>query len=116
MVNSPKRLRPEFIVCLFLVILTLAAYAEISSHTFVGFDDNDYIVENNYVQEGITRESIIWAFTTTEFYWHPLTWLSHMLDFELFGLRPGLHHLFSRHRHQLSQSNKFDYHLQHLQR
>jgi len=50
------------------------------------FDDNAYITENNHIQSGINPESITWAFTSLDvFYWHPITWLSHMLDWSLFG-------------------------------
>jgi Flp pilus assembly protein TadD len=53
-----------------------------------------YVSENQYVRTGFTRDNIKWAFTPAKFgYWHPLTWLSHMLDCQLYGLRPGLHHL-----------------------
>jgi tetratricopeptide (TPR) repeat protein len=59
------------------------------------FDDNNYITQNTHVHEGITWGNIVWAFSNnTDFgYWHPLTWLSHMLVFQLFGLKFGMHHL-----------------------
>jgi tetratricopeptide (TPR) repeat protein len=60
----------------------------------VGYDDGEYIIENRQVQRGLTVEGMIWAFTTTQVAnWHPLTWLSHMLDCEIFGAWPGGHHL-----------------------
>lgn len=65
-------------------------------HDFVNLDDNLYVTETVPVQKGLTGESISWAFTT--FYagnWHPLTWLFHMVDVELFGLNPRGHHLSS---------------------
>lgn len=61
---------------------------------FVNYDDNVYITENPNVQSGLTRKSLAWAFTSTyASNWHPLTWLSHMLDCELYGLNPKWHHL-----------------------
>jgi tetratricopeptide (TPR) repeat protein len=93
-VNAKNPPRSEFIVSLFLVVIILAAYWQLPTNDFLYFDDNWYITQNTHVQEGITRESVAWAFSFTDnVYWHPLTWLSHMLDFQLFGLRPGMHHL-----------------------
>jgi Flp pilus assembly protein TadD len=66
-------------------------------------DDELYVTANRQVQKGLTRESVAWAFTATHAAnWHPLTWLSHMLDVELFGLRPGPHHLHSLLLHILN--------------
>jgi Tfp pilus assembly protein PilF len=79
-----------------LVAATFVAYEPIQYNGFVTYDDNRYIVENPNVSGGITRDSIIWAFT--KLYaanWHPLTWLSHMLDCELYGLNPLGHHITS---------------------
>ena len=86
--------RLEIGVCLFLVIATSLAYWQLPDHDFIGFDDDSYIAQNPYVRGGFSGENVIWAFT--EFHagnWHPLTWLSHMLDCELFGLKAGMHHL-----------------------
>ena len=89
-----KHTRPELIVCLFLVVTILAAYWQLPTHEFLDFDDNKYIAKNTHVHEGITWKNIVWAFSNTDFgYWHPLTWLSHMLVFQLFGLKFGMHHL-----------------------
>jgi tetratricopeptide (TPR) repeat protein len=83
-----------FLICLFLVISVIAIYWQVNNHDFVNFDDNKYITENRYVQTGLTSGNITWAFTTFHAgNWHPLTWISHMLDCQLFGLNPGLHHL-----------------------
>lgn len=82
------------LVCLFLILATLAVYWQVQHHDFVNFDDDDYIYDNYQVQKGLTLESIVWAFTTMHASnWHPLTWLSHMLDYQLYGLNPGWHHL-----------------------
>ena len=86
-------LRREGVVCLFLVIAILAVYWQVGNHEFVNYDDNDYITENQHVQAGLTLKSIVWAFTSTHASnWHPLTWLSHMLDCQIYGLNPGGHH------------------------
>jgi tetratricopeptide (TPR) repeat protein len=83
-------------ICLFLVVVTLIVYLQVASHGFVTFDDGLYITENIRVRGGITLENIAWSFTTTHSSnWHPLTWMSHMLDVSLFGMHPGSHHLVS---------------------
>lgn len=93
--NINKRtLHRDVLVCLFLVIATVAVYWQVRNHGFVNFDDDRYVTENPHVQAGLTRESIIWAFTATDVSnWHPLTWLSHMLDCQIYGLSPKGHHL-----------------------
>lgn len=84
------------VVALLLALLTLATYWQVMGHDFVNFDDEDYVVENHYVRGGLTLEGVRWAFTTGHASnWHPLTWLSHMLDVQLYGLRPWGHHLTS---------------------
>jgi tetratricopeptide (TPR) repeat protein len=81
-------------ICLALVLAILAVYWQVLFSEFVTFDDPHYVSENQYVRTGFTRNNIIWAFTPAKFgYWHPLTWLSHMMDCQLYGLKPGLHHL-----------------------
>ncbi|NQT70116.1 MAG: tetratricopeptide repeat protein [Desulfobacteraceae bacterium] len=85
--------RLDFLVCMFLVVAVLVAYWQIPSCGFVGFDDKPYVTENRQVQKGFTVEGLAWAFTTFHAAnWHPLTWLSHMLDFQLYGLNPLGHH------------------------
>ena len=81
-------------VYLLLILTTLVVFHRLPSHDFINLDDNLYVYENPQVRAGLTPKNIVWAFTAFEaFNWHPLTWISHMLDCELFGLRPGLHHL-----------------------
>jgi protein O-mannosyl-transferase len=76
-----------------LVAITLAVYWQVQGHDFLIWDDFAYIVENPHVRSGLSVENVLWAFTTTHAsYWHPLTWLSHMLDCELYGLNPQGHH------------------------
>jgi len=81
------------LICLALALVTTALYWPITHHDFVNFDDDDYITNNSHVQAGLTWAGVIWAFQTgAAANWHPLTWLSHMLDCQLYGLNPGGHH------------------------
>ena len=81
---------------LLLLALTLAAYARVLGHSFVDWDDPSYVTENAHVRAGLTPAGIAWAFTSTGFAnWHPLTWLSHMLDVSLYGFAAWGHHLTS---------------------
>jgi hypothetical protein len=87
-------MRRQLIVCLLLLAVTLGVYWQIRNHEFINYDDTSYVTDNPHVKQGLVGGSIIWAFTATEQgNWHPLTWLSHMLDCQLFGLNPGAHHL-----------------------
>ena len=95
--------RKEIILAIILVAATWAVYWPVKDHGFVNFDDDDYITENWVVQKGLSKESVVWAFTTTfPTYWHPLTWLSIMLDVELFESNPGRHHLSNVFLHSVS--------------
>ena len=95
-----RRHRSEIIASLFLVIITLAVYWQVRNHEFINYDDDDYVTENNYVQAGLTWEGVSWAFTSgLHGHWHPVTWLSHMTDCQLFGLNPAGHHLTSLFLH-----------------
>jgi len=81
------------LIFLFLATATLVAYWQIQHHEFINYDDPAYVTSNRHVQAGLTSSGISWAMTTMELSnWHPLTWLSHMLDFQLFGLNPAGHH------------------------
>jgi len=89
-------MRRESLICFTLALSILAVYWQVTGHEFIDYDDNVYITDNPQVQLGLTSKSIGWAFTTTRSgNWHPLTWLSHMMDYELFGLNPQGHHLTS---------------------
>jgi protein O-mannosyl-transferase len=84
--------RPRFIALL-LALITLLVYLPVTRYDFVNYDDQDYVTENSIVQQGLTWAGIKWAFTTGHASnWHPVTWLSHMADCELFGLNPAAHH------------------------
>jgi len=105
--------RKEIILALILVAATWAVYWPVKDHEFVNFDDDLYITENWVVQKGLNRESVVWAFTTTfPAYWHPLTWLSIMVDVELFGLDPGRHHLSNVFLHTINTLLLFSFLLQ----
>ncbi|MBN1765467.1 MAG: tetratricopeptide repeat protein [Sedimentisphaerales bacterium] len=83
-------------ICVVLVLTSCVAYEQVRLNEFVDYDDNLYVTENPQVRSGFTRESVTWAFSNWRFTtWHPVTWLSHMLDYELFGLNPAGHHLMS---------------------
>jgi tetratricopeptide (TPR) repeat protein len=91
-----------------LAALTITLYAQVARHDFVRFDDYAYIVDNPMVGAGLTWDGIRWAFASSaQSNWHPLTWLSHMLDVELFGLAPGGHHLTSVLLHAVSAAVLF---------
>ena len=99
--------RPRF-VGLALALLTLLLYLPIYRHGFVLYDDPDYLTENRIVQGGLTWNGLKWAFTTLHASnWHPITWLSHMLDCELFSLDAGAHHLVSVLFHAVNASLLF---------
>jgi hypothetical protein len=79
-----------------LFAVVLALYARTRTFEFLNYDDDVYVTRNAMVRQGLTLASARWAFTSAAAAnWHPLTWLSHMLDVELFGLDPGAHHLTS---------------------
>src|ERR1039458_8297233 len=81
------------LICLALALVTTALYWPMTHHNFINFDDDDYITNNSHVKAGLTWAGAIWAFQTgAAANWHPLTWLSHMLDCQLYGLNPGGHH------------------------
>ena len=89
-----KPYRIDLIICLILILATVAVFWQLPTHGFVTLDDNIYVYENRHVQKGLTGEGFFWAFTTLRAgFWHPLTWLSHMLDCQFSGLNPGRHHL-----------------------
>ena len=95
-----SRYRSEIVISLFLIMATLAVFWQVQDHEFINYDDNRYVTENRNIREGLSMEGVTWAFTTgLHGHWHPLTWLSHMMDCELFGLNPGLHHLSSLFLH-----------------
>jgi protein O-mannosyl-transferase len=94
--NTFFNVRLELLICLFFVISILCIYWQMRNFSFVNYDDNQYVSGNYHVQAGLTLESIRWSFTATRASnWHPLTWLSHMLDCQIYGMNPGHHHMTS---------------------
>ena len=92
--TEPIGFSRAILVALVLTAVVIAAYGRVSGHPFINFDDDRYVYQNPHVTRGLTAEGIAWAFTTFHAgNWHPLTWLSHMLDIELFGLSAGRHHI-----------------------
>jgi Tfp pilus assembly protein PilF len=90
--NKRQKIIP--LVYLTLTLATVVAYEQVRHNDFVSYDDFAYVTENPDVSSGITRNSVIWAFTNVHLgNWHPLTGLSHMLDCQLFGLEASWHHL-----------------------
>jgi len=84
----------HFLLAFALLLLSLLAYSPVFQNKFISYDDIQYITDNPALKAGITFTNIKWAFTTGyRSNWHPLTWLSHMLDYELYGLDPIGHHL-----------------------
>ncbi|MDD2903409.1 MAG: tetratricopeptide repeat protein [Syntrophales bacterium] len=82
------------LLCLLLAGAALAVYSQVSHHDFLTFDDDMYVTHNPRVRAGLTWPGVKWAFTAVHSSnWHPLTWLSHMLDCQIFGMQPGGHHL-----------------------
>lgn len=74
-------------IYIFLTVATLAPLWRVTSCDFINLDDPDYVTENIHIRHGITTEAIRWALTTGYAgNWHPLTWISHMVDIQLFGL------------------------------
>lgn len=93
MVFNKKRCYINLMIGFFLILSTLVSYWQVQHADFVGFDDELYVTENRHVQSGLTWEGAVWAFTAIEAAnWHPMTWLSHMSDCELYGLNAAGHH------------------------
>src|SRR5262249_12337118 len=92
---SPPAIPSRF-VALLLALVTMLVYLPACFHDFIYFDDPTYVTDNNIVQSGLTWAGLKWAFTGSHgSNWHPLTWLSHMMDCQLFGLNAGAQHCVS---------------------
>ena len=77
-----------------MIFINLVVYAPVRNYDFLNYDDPDYVTENPHVTAGLTWNGIWWALTTDHAAnWHPLTWFSHMLDVQMYGLNPGPHHV-----------------------
>jgi tetratricopeptide (TPR) repeat protein len=91
------------IVYIVLTVVTFAVFWQVNQFDFVNFDDNIYVTENSHVQSGITSDGFHWAFSTRYFkLWHPLVWLSFMLDYQLIGLNAGGYHITNLLLHIMS--------------
>ena len=87
----------------FIGAMTLSLYSKVIGHPFVNYDDSAYVTENQQVRAGVSWHTIAWAFTATEqSNWHPLTWISHAIDCQLYGMSAGGHHFTSVLLHSLN--------------
>ena len=91
------------VLCVLLAAVTIALYIPVLGHSFVVLDDREYVTANPHIHGGLDWNTFRWAFTSTDASnWHPLTWLSHALDYQLFALNPAGHHLDSVLIHALN--------------
>jgi len=109
--QPPREPRPEprraqsgyWWIALVLAGVTFAAFAEVRHFDFVNFDDQLYVTANPHIRTGLTWAGVVWAFSSSyAANWHPLTWLSHMVDVDWFGMNAGAHHLVSLAFHLLN--------------
>jgi hypothetical protein len=92
-----------FVGVVFLVVVTIAVYYQVVDHPFVNYDDPLYVVDNVHIKYGLGWDTVKWGFTAYELAnWYPLTWFSHALDWQIFGLSPGGHHATSVLIHALN--------------
>src|SRR5437667_9652834 len=90
--------RTTTLVCLTLVLVTAAVYWPAHGFEYIAYDDPGYVAQNPHVRLGFSVAGILWAFREfagDTFYWMPMSWLSHMLDCQLFGVNAGAHHLMN---------------------
>jgi len=88
--------RTRILLISLLAVMVAGIYLQTARYGFINYDDPLYVTENNQVSAGLTEKGIVWAFTTFQAAnWHPITWLSHMVDVQLFGMNPAGHHLTS---------------------
>ena len=86
--------RHTVLISVLLALITAGLYLPVLQHEFINYDDPEYLTQNAVVQKGLTGDGIIWAFSGSHSgNWHPLTWVSHMLDAQIYGLTAGGHHL-----------------------
>lgn len=91
--NDLTRQLPR-LISVVLILLPLLVYWQVQSFEFINLDDPLYITENPVVRAGLSKQGLVWAFSFNDVsYWHPFTWLAHMLDCQLYGLHPKGHHL-----------------------
>lgn len=91
---GPPLGRREYWICAALLAAAFVVFGSAAGNDFIGLDDDPYLVSNAMVQRGLTVDGFIWAFASVRpYYWHPMTWLSHMLICQIFGMSPAAHHL-----------------------
>jgi tetratricopeptide (TPR) repeat protein len=107
--SSATAVNPSNVVLsVLLAVVTVALYSPVIGHSFVVLDDREYVVANSRIHAGLSWRTIKWAFTSTEAAnWHPLTWLSHAVDYQLFALNAAGHHLDSVLIHALNAALLF---------
>lgn len=100
MVSNPFSRHPAntfhnvILFCLFLIASIMIVYGGVRNYGYINLDDDQYVTENLHIQKGVTFQNIKWAFKTFHAgNWHPVTWISHMIDCQLFGMDLGWHHL-----------------------
>ncbi|HRS88056.1 MAG TPA: hypothetical protein P5269_10565, partial [Syntrophales bacterium] len=99
----PRERKRDLLVALALAVAAFAVFSPVGQNAFIDFDDFEYITENPHVRTGLTAGNVLWAFTSYHSHnWHPLTWISHMVDVELFGLEARGHHLMNAALHGLN--------------
>ncbi len=97
------RRKSNYLIVAILTILILSIYGQTGKYPFIAFDDDVYVYENPHVLQGLTLGGVAWSFTTFHgSNWHPLTWISHMADVQLFGMNAGWHHRMSLLLHLLN--------------
>ncbi len=98
--NRRYTISPTILIVLLLTIAVMGTYWPVQKYDFVNFDDDEYVFNNPHVKTGLTLKNVVWAFTKGyAANWHPLTWISHMVDCEFFGLNAGGHHLINLYIH-----------------
>lgn len=95
-IKLQHKIDSNLVVSLILVVVILCIYGQVRSFDFISLDDDQYVTQNPYVKSGLNRANIQWSFSFVEkdrTYWHPLTWISHMMDVSVYGLNSDRHHL-----------------------
>ena len=102
-----SRHRSLAIVSILLVVAVIILYSRTGNFQFVNLDDQSYVTRNPHLDGGLPGENIAWAFTSAySSNWHPLTWLSHMVDLQLFGMNPRGHHLVNVFFHTFTKPSE----------
>lgn len=103
MMHTIQSIRPYIAASLLLLLIAFGIFWQVKNFDFVKYDDDRYVTENRHVQAGFSGDGVSWAFRTFHANnWHPLTWLSHMMDVQLYGLNPSGHHLTNLFLHALN--------------